>query len=260
MTRSRFHLLGPARWRSSRSSSQRAAAATARRPAAPPGAAPAATTRRGGDRRLRGPTRTSPATVSIAGVWTGDEQKNFQAVLDGFKEQYPNVTVKYNPAGDQLPTVLATAVAGGKPPDMAAVAQPGLMRDFQAQGELKPIDYAKDAIAADFGQSWIDLGTVDGKLYGLDLQGRQQVDRLVQRPGVHGRGRARRRRRATSCSRTRGTLQASGLPGVLDRRRRRLDAHRPVREHLPAPGGPGEVRPAVHARRSRGPTSRSRTR
>ena len=35
--------------------------------------------------------------------------------------------------------------------------------------------------------------------------------------------------------------------GVLDRRRGRLDAHRPVREHLPPPGGAGEVRPALHA-------------
>ncbi|HXQ76765.1 MAG TPA: hypothetical protein VN797_01090, partial [Gemmatimonadaceae bacterium] len=32
--------------------------------------------------------------VSITGVWTGDEQKSFQAVLDVCKEKYPNVTVK----------------------------------------------------------------------------------------------------------------------------------------------------------------------
>jgi ABC-type glycerol-3-phosphate transport system substrate-binding protein len=116
------------------------------------------------------PDTNISGTVSFAGVWTGDEQKNFQAVLDGFKAKYPNVSVKYNPAGDQLPTVLATAVAGGKPPDMASVAQPGLMRDFQKQGVLKPIDFAKDAIAAEFGQSWIDLGTIDSHLYGLTFK------------------------------------------------------------------------------------------
>ena len=32
----------------------------------------------------------------------------------------PNVTVKYTSAGDQLPTVLSTAVQGGNPPDIAA--------------------------------------------------------------------------------------------------------------------------------------------
>ena len=114
-------------------------------------------------------------------------------MLDGFKEQYPNVTVNYNPAGDQLPTVLATAVAGGKPPDMAAVAQPGLMRDFQAQGALKPIDYAKDAIAGDFGQSWIDLGTVDGKLYGLTFKAANKSTVWYNVPAFTDAGVSRRR-------------------------------------------------------------------
>ena len=64
-------------------------------------------------------------TISIVGVWTGDEQKKFQAVLDGFKEQYPNVNVKYTSGGDKLPTVLSTAVEGGNPPDLAASRSPG---------------------------------------------------------------------------------------------------------------------------------------
>jgi ABC-type glycerol-3-phosphate transport system substrate-binding protein len=106
-------------------------------------------------------------TVTFTGVWTGDEQKNFQAVIDGFNKQYPNVSVKYTPAGDQLPTILATAVSGGKPPDMASVPQPGLMKDFQAKGALQPIDYAKSAIDANFGSDWSKLGTIGGKLYGL---------------------------------------------------------------------------------------------
>jgi len=106
-------------------------------------------------------------SVTFTGVWTGDEQKNFQAVIDGFNKQYPNVSVKYTPAGDQLPTILATAVSGGKPPDMASVPQPGLMKDFQAKGALQPIDYAKSAIDANFGPEWAKLGTIDGKVYGL---------------------------------------------------------------------------------------------
>ena len=34
-------------------------------------------------------------TISIVAVWTGAEAKAFQQVLDGFKEKFPNVTVKY---------------------------------------------------------------------------------------------------------------------------------------------------------------------
>ena len=54
--------------------------------------------------------------VSVMAVWTGDEQASFQAVIDGFTKLYPNVTVSYTSAGDQLPTVLSTAVQGGNPP------------------------------------------------------------------------------------------------------------------------------------------------
>jgi alpha-glucoside transport system substrate-binding protein len=48
-------------------------------------------------------------SVSIVGVWTGDEEKSFNAVLAGFKKQNPNVKVSYKSSGDNTPTVLATA-------------------------------------------------------------------------------------------------------------------------------------------------------
>jgi len=107
------------------------------------------------------------ASISIMGVWTGQEQQSFQAVIDGFNEEYPNVDVKYTSAGDNLPTVLSTAVEGGNPPDLAAVAQPGLMDGFVKQGALKPITFANDTIVENFGQSIADVGSVDGTLYGL---------------------------------------------------------------------------------------------
>jgi len=105
--------------------------------------------------------------VSAMAVWTGDEQASFQAVIDGFTKLYPNVTVEYTSAGDQLPTVLSTAVQGGNPPSVAFVAQPGLMRDFVDQGVLKPLDFASDVINENFSPSTIEVGTVDDTLYGL---------------------------------------------------------------------------------------------
>ena len=100
-------------------------------------------------------------------VWTGAEQAAFQAVLDGFKEQNPDVDVTYTAAGDQLPTQLSTAVQGGNPPDLAALPQPGLMTDFVKKNALQPLDFASTDISDNFGQSVVDLGTVDGKLYGF---------------------------------------------------------------------------------------------
>jgi alpha-glucoside transport system substrate-binding protein len=106
-------------------------------------------------------------TVSMSAVWTGQEARSFQKVLDGFENKYPNVNVKFRPVGDEIPTVLSTAVAGGNPPDVAAVAQPGLVRDFVGKGALKPIDFAKDTLDQNFSKDVIDVSTVDGKPYGV---------------------------------------------------------------------------------------------
>jgi ABC-type glycerol-3-phosphate transport system substrate-binding protein len=106
-------------------------------------------------------------SLSMSAVWTGQEARSFQKVLDGFEKKYPNVNVKFRPVGDEIPTVLSTAVAGGNPPDLAAVAQPGLVRDFVQKGALKPVDFADDTLKDNFSQDVIDVSTVDGKPYGV---------------------------------------------------------------------------------------------
>jgi alpha-glucoside transport system substrate-binding protein len=106
-------------------------------------------------------------SLSMSGVWTGQEARSFNAVLDGFKEKNPDVTVKYRPVGDEIPTVLSTSVTGGNPPDLAAVPQPGLVRDFVAKKALKPIDFAKSTVDDNFSEGAVNAGTVDGKLYGI---------------------------------------------------------------------------------------------
>ncbi|MGH3040316.1 MAG: ABC transporter substrate-binding protein [Gaiellaceae bacterium] len=106
-------------------------------------------------------------SISVMAVWTGPEQEAFQAVIDGFTEANPDVDVTYTSAGDQLPTQLSTAVEGGNPPDIAVLPQPGLMRDFAEQGALQPIDFASADIEENFGESVIELGTVDDTLYGF---------------------------------------------------------------------------------------------
>ena len=106
-------------------------------------------------------------TVKFWGIWAADEQKAFQKVIDGFHEQYPNVTVTYTSKGNDIPTVLSTAIAGGNPPDMADVAQPGLVKQLVQQGKLKPITYAKPTIGDNFSPAWEKLGQVNGKDYAL---------------------------------------------------------------------------------------------
>jgi alpha-glucoside transport system substrate-binding protein len=130
----------------------------------------AATTEATATEEEEGAAEDVSGNITVLAVWTGEEGANFQAVLDGFKESYPNVNVSYKSAKEPA-TVLATSVEGGNPPDIAALPQPGFMRDFAQRGALKPIDFARDTIEENFSQSWLDLGTVDDQLYGLYFKG-----------------------------------------------------------------------------------------
>jgi spermidine/putrescine-binding protein len=93
-------------------------------------------------------------TISLMGIWVATEQKSIQAVLDGFEQKCPDVTVKYNPAGDNIVTVLATAVQGGNPPDLATIAQPGTIKEYADSGKIQPIDFAKDTISQNYSQAF----------------------------------------------------------------------------------------------------------
>ena len=52
--------------------------------------------------------------------------------------------------------------------------QPGTMADFAKRNKLKPITFAKANIAKHYGPFWVNLGTVNGKLYGLFFKGSQK--------------------------------------------------------------------------------------
>ena len=110
-------------------------------------------------------------SISMQAIWAGEEQASLEAVIAGFNELYPNVTVNYTSGGDNLGPLLTTAVEGGNPPDIAAIGQPGLMADFAEQGALQPIDDLRDAIVENFGESVADVGAIDGTQYGVMFKG-----------------------------------------------------------------------------------------
>jgi alpha-glucoside transport system substrate-binding protein len=110
-------------------------------------------------------------TVSIISEATGPEQTHFKNVLADFEKLYPDIETKYTSAGRNLTTILSTAVAGGNPPDMALIPQPGYMRELVKKKALKPITFMKKTIKRDWSSGWLQLGTVNGKLYGLYLKG-----------------------------------------------------------------------------------------
>jgi alpha-glucoside transport system substrate-binding protein len=106
-------------------------------------------------------------SVSVMGIWSGPEQESFEAVAQKFMDDNPDVKVTYTSAGDNTPTQLSTAIEGGNPPDMAAVGQPGLVKDLAGKNALTPLDYMEDMVEENLGESAVTLGSVDGTLYGF---------------------------------------------------------------------------------------------
>ena len=117
-----------------------------------------------GNQQVRG-------NISIISEATGPEQRYFKKVLAAFEKKFPNVNVKYTSAARQLPQVLSTAVQGGRPPDLALLPQPALVRQFVQRKALKPITFLRGTIRRDWGPDWIKLGTFNGKLYSLYYKG-----------------------------------------------------------------------------------------
>jgi alpha-glucoside transport system substrate-binding protein len=102
--------------------------------------------------------------VSIAVVWSGTELQAFKDTIAVFEEN-TGIDVVIDEVGRDLPTVLPVRVAAGNPPDLAALPNPGQMKEFAEQGALVALDGLENL--ADHPQAFLDLGSVDGSVYGL---------------------------------------------------------------------------------------------
>lgn len=110
-------------------------------------------------------------TVEILGQWVDGEAENFTAALQPFVDA-TGIDVSYEGITD-YETVLSTRVDGGNAPDIAQIAQPGLMRTFASEGALVSLSdwFNTGQLAEDYIQSFIDLGSSDGELYGVFFKG-----------------------------------------------------------------------------------------
>ncbi|MFF4654021.1 ABC transporter substrate-binding protein [Streptomyces sp. NPDC001381] len=115
----------------------------------------------GGDKALSG------QTVTVAGVWSGSEQKNFQKVLDAFSEK-TGAKTQFVSTGDNVSTVVGSKIEGGNAPDVVMVPQVGVLQQFARSGWLKPLSKtAEKAVDANYADVWKTYGSVEGTLYGL---------------------------------------------------------------------------------------------
>ncbi|MGW4567516.1 ABC transporter substrate-binding protein [Streptomyces sp. NPDC004561] len=125
----------------------------------------------GGSPTASGSTVSLPklngANLEIAAVWTGQEQTNFKKVLAEF-EKRTGAKVTFVPAQDPIVNFLGSKIAGGQPPDVAMLPQPGAIKQAVQKGWAKPVGpEALKELQQNYSQGWQDIGKVGGKQYGV---------------------------------------------------------------------------------------------
>ncbi|MGW0335717.1 ABC transporter substrate-binding protein [Streptomyces sp. NPDC003011] len=106
-------------------------------------------------------------SLEVAAVWSGAEQANFKKVLAEF-EKRTGAKVTFVPAQDPIVNFLGSKIAGGQPPDVAMLPQPGAIKQAVDKKWAKPLGTEAQAeLAKNYSQGWQDIGTVDGKQYGV---------------------------------------------------------------------------------------------
>ena len=181
-------------------------------------------------------------SISIIGEPDRPRAEAFEAVLDGLQPS-TRTSRSSTPRRAEPPTILSTAVQGGNPPDIARYPAAGAAARLRQPGALKPITFVKRAwrrrTTPPAGSS-----SAPSRASSTPSTSRARTSppsginvRLQER---RSQGPRRRGRSSWAWPRPCGHRAA----GLLDRRRRRVDAHGPLREHLHPHGRVGEVRPA----------------
>jgi ABC-type glycerol-3-phosphate transport system substrate-binding protein len=105
-------------------------------------------------------------SVTVWAEWTSTEQQDFKAVLQPFEDS-TGIKVQYTGKGSNMDTALDAAVAGGSPPAVALVPDPGTLDTLAAKHAIKPLASIIGKEANDYGSAWSGLATYKKKLYGV---------------------------------------------------------------------------------------------
>ncbi|GII61586.1 sugar ABC transporter substrate-binding protein [Sphaerisporangium krabiense] len=106
-------------------------------------------------------------TIEVAAKWTGEEQENFQKVIDAFQAK-TGAKVTYASTGEDTGAYLGPRIQGGNPPDVAILPQPGLVQQYADQKALKPLSTeVQKQIDQNYTPYWKELGSAGGQVYGV---------------------------------------------------------------------------------------------
>ena len=111
------------------------------------------------------------SSLTILGPWSGANAASFQAVLDGFEQANPGVTVTYRPVSGDVAAAITNGGAGGT--DLAVLSLPAdvtALESMAKAGSVKSLDFALPTLHAHYAYSWQRIGSVGGTLVGLPFK------------------------------------------------------------------------------------------
>jgi alpha-glucoside transport system substrate-binding protein len=105
--------------------------------------------------------------LEVIGIWSAAEQDAFQAVLKRFSDA-THAQVTYTSGGNDVNVLINSRLAGGSPPDLADIGQPGVVAQFAQKGAIKRMTgEVLASIQTNFSPAWQKLGQVNGQQYGF---------------------------------------------------------------------------------------------
>jgi alpha-glucoside transport system substrate-binding protein len=113
------------------------------------------------------PSGSGGGTVTVLGIWGAEELTSFEAMVEPWDGEMSFTGTR------DITALLTTRVEGGNPPDVALPAEIGLFQEFAAAGELTPLSECpglEEELRANYPDSFLELGTVNGTLYGFFMK------------------------------------------------------------------------------------------
>jgi alpha-glucoside transport system substrate-binding protein len=112
-------------------------------------------------------SRHASRSLLVAGVWAGDEAKQFAAVLHRF-EQRTGIAVTYAYETRNIAAKIKSRLKRGCAPDVALLPQPGLVESLAREGRIQPLAPSTAALARrSYPATWRRLASVGGRQYGV---------------------------------------------------------------------------------------------
>jgi len=100
--------------------------------------------------------------VTMAGPFTDNDAVKFDDSMKDF-ESKTGIDIQYS-GSKEFEASIGIAIEGNNPPDIVDFPQPGLLATFVKKGKVVDLNKVMDLdkLKANYIQSWIDMGTMDG--------------------------------------------------------------------------------------------------